>query len=275
MFSKARPGLASTLDAAKNVLETAYIVEDGVGRAGTMLWWKPWDVDAAPSASESLAVIHSLEGDWPHIPQEAPGPIGGAHLTAIGARILTPLIKWYVNAPLSAGQKIDHYVESLDVVASNGRAGATFYYTPSPPVGPVFYRKFTRQTAVTAAGETALADLSLPGAARILEFIGIAIADGTPTADIEFAGRFIVRSDSMKPVTEHSFDVEPMEAMEATSGVQNIGQITRQECDVTTTVPAINLLSAFDLDVVQTTQTAFAALGATYIKIYESVNPLA
>jgi hypothetical protein len=276
-FSKARPGIASTLDLARNVLEAAYIIEDGVGTAGELIYWAPWDVDTAPSAAEALIVIHSLEGDWPHIPQEAPGPIGGIHLTAIGARMLTARQRYLVHAPISAGQKLDHVIESLDTVASNGRSGATFYYSNRPPQTEQIYRKFTRETAVTAAGETVLAatvPLTLPGAKLIIELIGIMVPDGTLTADIEAAGRFIVRADGISPVNEVSWDVDPWEAMEATSGVMGQGQLWRQECDLVCTVPAVVLNTSFDLDVAQTTQTTLAAIGASYLKSIPTTNPL-
>ena len=280
-FPKARPGSAFTIDIADNAIETDLQVEDAVGNNGEIIWWSPWIVDTAPSAGEGTGAIAILAGDWPHPPQEVPFPTAGLHLTAIGSPILTARQRWLIHGSISAGQKITFRGESYDTVASNGRAGYTAFYSNTPPAATTVYSKFTRETSVTAAGETALADLTLPGASTLLEAVALWIPSGVLTADIEIAGRVIIRSDSMKPINEISFDIEPWSAMEATSGVSSQASVWRQELvdykggTITTDVSSITLTAKADLDVVVTTMTSEAGYGVRYYKRVPSTNPRA
>jgi len=273
-FSKARPGAALTLDVADNLLEAGYTIEDGVGLSGEMIWATPWVHETDPSVGESLAVIFTLVGDWPHQPMQILSNVGGNHLSAIGAPIYTPRVREYLHASVSAGQKLDIRGESLDVIASNGRAGCTFYYNNRPPSVPTIYQKWTRESPTTTAGNNSLGTLTLDGAGQIIDLIGVVLPTGTVTADIETAGRFIVSSDSLSPVNEVSWDIDPWGAMEATSGMLNTAQIWRQEVDLTSSVPSVVLTGNFDLDVAITTQTCVGAFGARYLKRNPSRNPL-
>jgi len=272
-FPKARPGAAFTMDVAANPIESDIEIPDGVGTNGTLVWIGPKWVDTAPSVGEGMAGIFSLDGEWPHRPTEVPFPTGGTHLEATGARHLTAGQKWRINQPVSAGQVYSTRGETYDTVASDGRAFLTSYYETTGGLGTQIYSKFTRETTATSAGETALANLTLDGAGTIIEGIGINVPTGTVTANIEVAGRFIVRSDSLSPVNEVSWDAEPFEAIEATSGGMEQAGVWRQEMVLFSSVPSVIINSAFDVDVAITTQTHVAGVGFRYFKRVPTTNP--
>jgi len=274
-FPKAIAGSSITVSTSEVDVATGIKVPDGVGRSGSMVYFSPWIVDTAPSVAEGLGGVFSLAGNWPHSPTEVPSPVGGSHLGAIGARITTPRERWVINQPVSAGQEFDLKFEGFDAVASGARGGATFYYDLSTPSGPPISSKVARETQVSSAGETALADLSLEGAGQIIEFVPIVVPSGTTTADMEIAGRLIIRSDSLSPVNEISFDIEPFNGVEATSGQLSQSSLWRQEVRLVTNVPSVTLSSAFDLDVALTTQTAEVGYCARFIKRTTTPNPRA
>jgi len=184
-FPKAIAGSSITVSTSEVDVATGIKVPDGVGRSGSMVYFSPWIVDTAPSVAEGLGGVFSLAGNWPHSPTEVPSPVGGSHLGAIGARITTPRERWVINQPVSAGQEFDLKFEGFDAVASGARGGATFYYDLSTPSGPPISSKVARETQVSSAGETALADLSLEGAGQIIEFVPKAEVWGDLVSDKE------------------------------------------------------------------------------------------
>jgi len=273
-FPRARPGGAATLDVADNSLETNIKAPDGIGSDGQLVWGAPWWVDTAPAAAEGLGGIFLLRGDWPHRPMEWAGTTRGSHLGAIGCGISTARQRWRANQPISSGQEFDTRIETLDTVASNGRAGWTAYYDNEPNTLRQVYSRFTRETQTNSLGTNTLADLVLAGADIILEGIGINVPSGVVTVDVEIAGRFIINSDSFEPVNEVSWDIDPFDAMDTgTSGILSQAQIWRQEMALLSTVPSVTVSSEFDLDVAMTTQTLESAVGFRFYKSKPSVNP--
>ena len=275
-FPRARPGSALTLDVANNNIESDIKVPDGVGDAGSYVWFSPWWVDTAPAAAEGLGGIFSLRNNWPHRPMEFPGTMRGSHLGAIGAGIHTPRERWRMNQPVSSGQQYDWNIETLDTVASNGRGGFTAYYDNQLPNLRQVYSKFTRETQVNSAGGVDLVDLTLEGAEIVIEGIGIIVPSGVATVDVESAGRFIAESDSFEPVNNVSWDIDVIEGIDTgTSGTLSQAQIWRQEMALLSTVPSVVIASQFDLDVALTTQTMEAAIGFRFYKRTPSTNPRA
>jgi len=258
-------GQAVTLDVAENDLIVDYRTPSFDNDVGELEWLTLWIVDTAPAVGEGIGAILSFAGkdfDWEI---ELPFPTGGSHLAAIGARSLTAMQQWFVNVPLEGQEFFSLKIETLDTVASNGRAGVTFGYMDARSGEPVIQSKMSRETAITAAGETELTAVEFQGITKVVEGLGIIVPSGTLTADMEIAGGFRVKNTAFRPLNEFSWDINPWTAMEATSGqtVQAANYRAPQDIDVVTKSPTVN--AWFDLDVALTTQTSQAAWGMRYV----------
>jgi len=275
-FPKARPDSSATMDGANAALESSIDIPDGVGSNGHMVWHSNWIVEKIPAVSEAQAAIMQYTGEWPYVPQEIPTPVGGPRLVAEFGHIMTPMKEWPVFANLTGGQKYDIFIEALDVVTGDSFAGETAFFENTPKTVPQVYSFFTRDTAAVATGTNALANLTLAGAGVVVTLVAFNLATGVPTADIEIAGRIVIKNDSMRPVNQVEFNVHPWEAIEATQGVLSIPDITVLNTNLTFSqgVPSPIVAADMDLSVGPTTQTNVSIWGARYTKRIEAPNPL-
>jgi len=275
-FPKARPDSTATMDGANASLESNIDIPDGVGSNGHMVWHEPWIVEKAPAVNEAQAAIVQYTGEWPYTPQEVPTPVGGAHLIAEFGHIMTDTVEWPVFANLTGGQKYDIFIEALDVVTGDSFAGETAFFENTPKTSPQVHSLFTRDTAAVGAGTNALASQTLAGANIVVTLVGFNLPTGTATADIEVAGRFIIKNDSMRPVNQVEFNAVPWEAIEATQGVLSSPSIAIKAVNLTFSqgVPSPIVLADMDLSAAVTTQTNVTIWGARYTKRIEPPNPL-
>jgi len=189
---------------------------------------------------------------------------------------MTDQVEWPIFANLTGGQKYDIFIEALDVVTGDSFAGETAFFERSPKTLPQVFSLFTRDTAAVGAGTNALASLTLAGAGVVVTFVGFNLPTGTATADIEVAGRFIIKNDSMIPVNQIEFNAVPYEAIEATSGSPNAHSISKKNVTMgfSPGVPSPIVTADMDLSAAVTTQTNVSVWGARYTKRVDPINPL-
>jgi len=275
-FPKARPDSTATMDGGNASLESSIDIPDGVGSNGHMVWHDPWIVEKAPAVGEAQAAIVQYTGEWPYTPQEVPTPVGGPRLEATGAHIMTDQVEWPIFANLTGGQKFDIFIEALDVITGDSFAGETAFFENTPKTLPQVHSLFTRDTAAVSAGTNALSNLTLAGANIVVTLVGFNLPTGTPTADIEVAGRFIIKNDSMRPVNQVEFNAVPWEAIEATSWPLTSHSIAKKNVNLSFSqgVPSPIVAADMDISAAVTTQTNVAIWGARYTKRIEPPNPL-
>jgi len=185
----------------------------------------------APDPADSIVGVFDIIGsDFKYQPCEWLGPVASGKLGAIDQLETTPMQFWPIHAPLNGNEKLDVGYEPCSAIASDGEAGVTFVFSTMRTGKPVIHGKFSREvaTGTTVSTDTPLTDLSISGARKMLEVVGVMVSGtGTVVADEECAGRLTVKCTQWDPIQSIRFFHEPMHAIEATSGCTKVKAITK------------------------------------------------
>ena len=242
---------------ARTAVSTTYAIPDA---ARELIAWAPMCVPAAPSAAESIAAVFDIQGNnFKYGPVEAYAPVAGQHLTAIQGHTPTPQEWWEVRAPVSPQATYSWGIEPIDAQAGDSRAYIDLMYSTVRTGLPVIHGLATRETALDGAGDSAATTLNVTDAKELVEVAGIATGS-TVTADEEIVADMTIRSDSLRPLQQFRFGLQPNTAIEATSGETHIDCISRNPTPgfyFSIVNPAIAGTANLDVDITGAGQSSF------------------
>ena len=252
-------GSAVGTGTAATDLTTAFPVP---GPARTLLGWRPLSYVANQAANEGSGIIFSLGGDqFQHRPQEVIGGNVGTSVLADSAGMLHAQSEYYdAFIPVSGKEDWSISAEPLDAVAGDQRAIVEFTWTNVRIDPPVVYSLMSRETAVSAAGLTALTTLSPTKCHHIVEVDAATITQAL-TVEEEIMGEIKYESALLSPVQTDSFGIEPVGTVADLSsdhGSANSYVTRRPNTWLQAKETSLDITCNMDLDVALTSAAAVA-----------------
>ena len=184
------------------------------GPARTLLGWRPLSYPDNQASGEGSGIIFSLGGDhFQHRPCEVIGGNIASSVLTDSAGALHAQSEYYdAFIPVSGKEDWTVSAEALDAVAGNQRAMVEFTWTNIRVSMPIIYSLMSRETAVSAAGLTALTTLSPTKCHHIIEADAATITQ-VLTVEEETMGEIKYESALLAPVQTDSFGLEPVGAL--------------------------------------------------------------
>jgi len=206
LFSSRTAFAAGGVATAPTTLESHDIPD----AAKTFIGWRPDEVIDDAAAGEGVGSVFSISGEnYKSQPQEVPGPVATSILTT-GGYMDSQSEYFDVFAKVSGGEAIDVIIEPLDAVAGNRRAAVELWWSEARVPFPVIFSQSTRETAVSAAGQTpATLTLNINLAHFLLE-VGGQIVTQVMTVEEEVFIALVINASVLRPLNQFPVVFDPI-----------------------------------------------------------------
>jgi len=216
---------------ARVAINDAYVVPSA---ARELIGVIPFITGEAPNPAESILCIGDIIGpDFKGQPCEWMFPVAAGKLGAIDQLETTPAEFWPIHAPVNGGEILNIGQEMCDANAADAEAFITMVYSTQRSGKRQIYGKFSREIAgsTTAAYVANGTNLTLSNAVQMYEIVAAAVCAGIVTADQELAAYATMKCSVWDPIQSTQFFMEPIHAIEATTGVATVKSIQRLPFD--------------------------------------------